>query len=136
MTPSSPPNIVLTGFMGVGKSAVGREVAARLGRPFVDLDDLIEENAGMRISAIFETRGEEYFRALEMMTLRELAAQRGMVIATGGGALVDAANREMMTRTSLVICLTASVSAIEDRVGDAADRPCWRAQTSSSASLP
>ena len=127
MTPQpsspTPPNIVLTGFMGVGKSAVGREVAARLGRPFVDLDDLIEQNAGMSINDIFATKGEDYFRALEMMTLRELAAQRGMVIATGGGALVDAANREMMTRSSLVICLTASVSAIEARVGDAADRP-------------
>ncbi len=123
--PSSPtpPNIVLTGFMGVGKSTVGREVAARLGRPFIDLDDLIEQNAGMSISDIFETQGEAHFRALEMMTLRELAAQRGMIIATGGGALVDAANREMMTRSSLVICLTASVSAIEARVGDAAHRP-------------
>ncbi len=121
--PSSPPNIVLTGFMGVGKSAVGREVAARLGRPFVDLDDLIEQEAGMSITDIFATRGEAHFRTLEMLTLRELAAQRGMVIATGGGALVDPANREMMTRTSLVICLTASVSAIEARVGEAADRP-------------
>jgi len=121
--PSSPPNIVLTGFMGVGKSAVGREVAARLGRPFVDMDALIEENAGMSINDIFASRGEEYFRALEALTLRELAAQQGMVIATGGGALVDASNREMMARSSLVICLTASVSAIEARIGDAADRP-------------
>jgi len=122
-SPSTPPNIVLTGFMGVGKSAVGREVAARLGRPFVDLDDLIEQNAGMSINDIFASKGEAHFRALERLTLRELAAQQGMVIATGGGALVDPANREMMARTSLVICLTASVSAIEARIGDAADRP-------------
>ena len=122
-SPSSPPNIVLTGFMGVGKSAVGREVAARLGRPFVDLDDLIEQNAGMSINDIFTARGEAHFRALEKQTLRELAAQRGTVIATGGGALVDAANREMMARSGLVICLTASVNAIEARIGDAADRP-------------
>ena len=122
-SPSNPPNIVLTGFMGVGKSAVGREVAARLGRPFIDLDARIEQNAGMSINEIFETKGEAHFRALEMLTLRELAAQQGLVIATGGGALVDAANREMVTRSSLVICLTASVSAIEARVGDATDRP-------------
>ncbi len=120
---SSPPNIVLTGFMGVGKSAVGREVAARLGRPFVDLDDLIEQKAGMSITDIFAQKGEKAFRAQEVMALREVAAQRGLVIATGGGALVDAANREMMARGSLVICLTASVSAIEARIGDAADRP-------------
>jgi len=117
------PNIVLTGFMGVGKSAVGREVAARLDRPFVDMDDLIEQNAGMSISDIFETKGEDYFRTLEAMTLRELAAQRGMIIATGGGALVNASNREMMARSSLLICLTASVGAIEARVGSDINRP-------------
>ena len=122
-SPDLPPNIVLTGFMGVGKTAVGREVAARLGRIFIDMDDLIEQEEGMSIPEIFDQKGEAYFRALESRMLRHLAVADELVIATGGGALVDPANREMMTRTSLVICLTASVSAIEARVGDGAQRP-------------
>ncbi|NOX63634.1 MAG: 3-dehydroquinate synthase [Chloroflexi bacterium] len=117
------PNIVLTGFMGVGKTAVGREVARRLGRTFVDMDDLIVLEAGMSIPEIFETRGEAYFRELESAVLRQLAAQNDLVIATGGGALVDPANRELMTRTSLVICLSASVSAIEERLSGDETRP-------------
>ena len=120
---SHPPNIVLAGFMGVGKSTVGREVAQRLGRPFVDLDDLIEQRTQMTIPDLFAQKGEDAFRAWESMLLRELAAQRGLVIATGGGALVDPANREMMTRSSLVVILTASVSAVEERVGANANRP-------------
>ena len=122
-TSEALPNIVLTGFMGVGKTAVGREVAARLGRPFIDMDDLIEQIEGMGIPEIFDQRGEAYFRKLENMTLRKLAAQQGLIIATGGGALVNPANREMITRTSLVICLTASISAIQARVGGETHRP-------------
>ncbi len=123
-TISVPPiNIVLTGFMGVGKTAVGREAAAQLGRPFVDVDDLIVEEAGVTIPEIFEQQGEAHFRRLERKVLRRLAAEQGQVIATGGGALVDAANRELMTRTSLVVCLSATVSAIEERIGDDVNRP-------------
>ena len=118
-----PPNIVLTGFMGVGKTTVGREAAAQLGRPFVDMDDLIVAEASMAIPEIFEQHGEAYFRSLERTVLRRLAAEQGLVIATGGGALVDAANRELMTRTSLVVCLSAAVSATEERIGADANRP-------------
>lgn len=120
---NTPPNIVLTGFMGVGKTAVGREIANRLDRPFFDLDDVIVAHAGMSVPEIFARHGEAHFRVLEKVALRQLAAQRGLIIATGGGALVDATNRELMTRTSLVVCLSASVSAIEERLGDAVDRP-------------
>lgn len=123
-----PPNIVLTGFMGAGKTAVGRAVAARLQRPFVDIDDLIVAQTGQSIPDIFAQHGEPHFRALESALVQHLAAQRGLVIATGGGALVDATNRERMTRSGLVICLAASVSAIVERVSndagtDAASRP-------------
>ncbi|HEY52698.1 MAG TPA: 3-dehydroquinate synthase [Caldilineae bacterium] len=120
---NNPPNIVLTGFMGVGKTAVGRAAATQLGRPFVDMDDLIVAEAGMSIPEIFDRHGEAHFRNLERTVLRRLAAEQGMVIATGGGALVDAANRELMTRTSLVVCLSAAVSAIEERIGADANRP-------------
>ena len=120
---TSPQTIVLTGFMGVGKSAVGRELATRLGRPFIDLDAKIEEKAGMSIPQIFAEQGEAHFRALERQLLRELAAQSGLVVATGGGALVDARNREMMVQNNLVVCLTASVESIEARLSDDAQRP-------------
>ncbi|MCS7040296.1 MAG: AAA family ATPase, partial [Caldilineales bacterium] len=115
---ASPPNLVLTGFMGTGKTAVGRAVAARLGRPFVDMDEWIARRAGMSIAEIFARQGEGAFRAMEAELVRELAGQRGLVIATGGGALVDPTNRETFCRTGLVICLTASVEAILARVGE------------------
>lgn len=118
-----PPNLVLTGFMGTGKTAVGRAVAARLGRPFVDMDEQIVQRAGMSIPEIFARQGERAFRALEAELVRELAGRRGLVIATGGGALVDATNRETFCRTGLVICLTASVEAILARVGEGRGRP-------------
>jgi len=123
MTSTASTSIVLTGFMGVGKSAVGREVAIRLGRTFIDLDDKIEEMAGMRIPQIFETWGEAHFRALERKLLRQLALQQGLVIATGGGALVDARNREMMVQQSLVVCLTATPETILQRLGNDTQRP-------------
>lgn len=117
-SPDLPPaNIVLTGFMGVGKTAVGRETATRLGRPFVDMDAVIAARAGLSVAEIFSRRGEAAFRALEADLIREVAGQRGLVVATGGGALVDATNRECMARSGLVICLAAGVDDILARVG-------------------
>jgi shikimate kinase len=85
-------NIILTGFMGTGKSTVGQVVAARLGRRFVDMDALIEQREGRPIPQIFAEAGEPYFRQLEAGLCRELAEQAAQVIATGGGALVPEAN--------------------------------------------
>lgn len=112
-------NLVLTGFMGTGKTAVGQEVARRLGRAFVDMDAVIETRAGKSIARIFETEGEGPFRQREAALCRELAAQEDLVIATGGGALVDADNRKAFLATSIVICLNASVDQILARVGAA-----------------
>ncbi len=123
MTHSPSPNIVITGFMGVGKSAVGREVAARLGRTFIDMDETIERQTDMSIADIFAQHGEEVFRALEKELLRELSFQKDLVIATGGGALVPEENRVMATRTSLVVCLTAGVDAILERLETDESRP-------------
>ncbi len=117
------PNIVLTGFMGVGKSAVGREVAARLQRTFIDMDETIEQQAGMSISDIFARHGEDVFRAMETALLRELTQRQGLVIATGGGTLIPAENRVMATRSSLVICLTAGMDTILERVQADESRP-------------
>jgi shikimate kinase/3-dehydroquinate synthase len=116
-------NIVLTGFMGTGKTAVGREVAARTGRPFVDLDDLIEQRAGKSIPEIFAQDGEPAFRALEAAICGEMAAPAGLVIATGGGAVVNPANREALAAGGTVICLEADLETILQRVGRGDDRP-------------
>ncbi|HOU15899.1 MAG TPA: 3-dehydroquinate synthase [Anaerolineae bacterium] len=116
-------NLVLTGFMGTGKTTVGREVARRLGRAFVDMDDIIAARAGKPIPRIFAENGEAAFRALEAAVCAELSAQDGLVIATGGGALVDAENRRVMQRGGVVICLDATPDEILRRVGDNHERP-------------
>jgi len=120
-----PPdiNIVITGFMGTGKTSVGREVARLLGRPFVDMDAEIEARAGKPISAIFAEEGEAAFRALEAELCRELSARQGLVIATGGGALVDAENRRRMMACGPVFCLNCSPDEIVRRLESARDRP-------------
>lgn len=123
--PPLPPNynIVITGFMGTGKSAVGRAVAERLGRWFVDMDTVIEQRAHKPIRAIFAEQGEVAFRLMEAELCHELARERNLVIATGGGTLVPKANREALGRTGVLICLTAPVDVILERLADADDRP-------------
>ncbi len=116
-------SIVLTGFMASGKTTVGRELALLLNRRFVDSDDVISERAGMTIPQIFARDGEAGFRALEKQVCRELAAQRGLVIATGGGMLVDAENRATMGASGLVVCLNAPASLIRERLARSANRP-------------
>lgn len=121
---TSDRNIVITGFMGTGKSTVGRRVAELLGRPFVDTDEEIVKRVGMAIPEIFATYGEEGFRHIEKRICRFYAAQRGYVIATGGGMLVDEANREVMVASGLVVCLNAAPEVIRQRLTkDPAERP-------------
>lgn len=123
---SGPPlgmNIVLTGFMGTGKSSVGRQVARRLGRPFFDMDDEIVARAGKSIPDIFEQEGEGAFRALEAEVCRSLSSRHGLVIATGGGALVDPENRRQMITSGPAFCLGCSPEGIEGRLSGAQDRP-------------
>ncbi|MEA3345482.1 MAG: 3-dehydroquinate synthase [Chloroflexota bacterium] len=117
------PNIVITGFMGTGKSSVGRLVAERLGRRFVDMDLLIEEQEGRSISDIFAEEGEPYFRALERDLCRELASRQDLVIATGGGTLVDPVNREVMARSGELFCLRCAPEEILRRLEVAEGRP-------------
>ena len=119
----SGPNLVLTGFMGSGKSAVGEEVARRLGRPFVDMDKQIEARAGKSITSVFAENGEAAFREMEAALCRELAGERGLVIATGGGTLVDPRNRESMIESGVVVCLTCGVDRVLQRLDAAGDRP-------------
>jgi len=124
-------NIVLTGFMGTGKSVIGREVARRLDCKFVDMDEEIEARAGKSIPAIFTQDGEAVFREMESALCLELSGEghpepvEGVVIATGGGALVTPANRALMMQSGTVICLSCSTDEILQRLEVTAnsDRP-------------
>ena len=116
-------NIALIGFMAVGKSAVGRNLAKRLGRRFVDLDRLIEKSAGMKVRQIFEQKGEAYFRQLEKQALAQVLAKDGQVIASGGGVVLDDDNLAMLREQTLLVGLSASTETILRRVGDRATRP-------------
>jgi shikimate kinase / 3-dehydroquinate synthase len=109
--------VVLTGFMASGKSAVGRALAARLGRPFIDSDHEIAARAGKSIAQIFAEDGEAAFRRLEREVIASLAAAPGSaVIATGGGALVDEANYAALAGVGTVVCLVARPEVIARRV--------------------
>jgi 3-dehydroquinate synthase len=121
MNPGALPNLVLTGFMGTGKTRVGQEVARRLGRPFVDMDTEIEARTGKTIPRIFAEEGEAAFRRMETALCAELSGRSGHVIATGGGTLVDPANRTAMMRSGTVVCLTCDVDEIVRRVKAAGD---------------
>jgi shikimate kinase/3-dehydroquinate synthase len=115
--------IVLTGFMGTGKSVVGQEVARRLGLRFVDMDDVIVERTGKPIPRIFAEDGEPAFRRMESQVCADLSVQDGLVVATGGGALIDPENRRTMMRSSTVVCLTADPDEILRRAGNDDNRP-------------
>jgi shikimate kinase len=116
-------NIALTGFMAVGKSAVGRKLARRLKRPFVDLDQAIEKTAGMKVREIFDQKGEAYFRRLEKQALAEILLRDGQVIATGGGVVLDDENLTLLKEKSLLICLKATPEILRRRAGTGKKRP-------------
>ena len=120
---SKDQNIVLTGFMSTGKSTVGLRLAELLKRRFVDSDNVIVERAGMTIPQIFVRDGEAGFRALEKEVCGDLAAQHGLVIATGGGMLIDPENRARMLASGFVVCLEARLDVIRARLALADDRP-------------
>jgi len=116
-------NLIITGFMGSGKSEVGREVARRLGREFVDMDTLIEQRVGMAIPDIFAQRGEGFFRQQERQLCQELAQRHGLVIATGGGALIPEENRQVLGTNGLLVCLNCDVEEILRRLAKVENRP-------------
>ncbi len=108
-------NIVLVGLMGSGKTAVGRLLAERLGRPLVDTDALVEEAAGCTIAEIFAAEGEEGFRRREAEAVARAAAGDNQVIATGGGAVLRPGNREALRSSGLVIWLDAEPESLYQR---------------------
>lgn len=116
-------NIVLTGFMGTGKTSVGKRLAKELNLKFVDTDDLIEKEAGASIKEIFAKFGEGYFRRLESKVINEISSHTDMVISTGGGAVVNLLNLEALKKSSIIISLTASIDTILLRIGNGDERP-------------
>lgn len=116
-------NIVITGFMGTGKTTVGEIVAKKLNRQFVDMDAVIEQRSGLTIPRIFAGYSERFFRAMEHGLAHELAMQSGLVIATGGGALVKEDLREMMGQHGTLVCLNATEEEIRDRLQETDERP-------------
>jgi len=122
------PTIILTGFMGTGKSTIGRGLAESLGRQFVDSDDLISQQTGRSIVELFEAEGEAVFRAHERRFAREFAGKEQLVIATGGGLMVDPLNAVLLGRNNIVFCLNATPEEILSRLGnDGTSRPLLQA---------
>lgn len=118
-------NIILCGFMGCGKTVVGKELAKIMGRKFIDTDDMIEKEQGMAIKAIFTARGEDYFRDLEYEVCRKAADERNCIISTGGGALTFDRNVEALKKGGKVVFLDASFDIICQRIGTSHNRPLF-----------
>jgi shikimate kinase len=116
-------NIALIGFMAVGKSAIGRTLAKKLRRRFVDLDRVIERAEGRKVREIFEHKGEAYFRQLEKQALAEVLEKNNQIIATGGGVILDDQNLQILREKALLIGLSAEMDVLLARAGDATKRP-------------
>jgi len=117
------PQVILTGFMATGKTEVGRRLARRLGRPFIDVDGLVEASAGRTVAGIFATEGEARFRERERAAVVEACRVPDAVVATGGGTMLDADNRRRLAAAGPIVCLAAPAEEILRRVGDTAQRP-------------
>lgn len=120
--------VYLVGMPGSGKSTVGREVAGRLGVPFVDLDEEVERRSGATVSQIFASEGEAGFRTLEARALVDASRQDPSVVACGGGVVLEPANRITLRNTGTCVYLDVPLGVLEERVEPAADRPLIRAE--------
>ena len=116
-------NIILVGPMGSGKTTVGQILAINLGWRFIDTDQLIVERTGKEIPLLFEEQGEEYFRQVEKEVISRFSQISRTVIATGGGAVIDRTNYQLLKENGLVFYLKASPSVLTRRVGSGKGRP-------------
>jgi shikimate kinase len=121
-------NIIITGFMGTGKSVVAKELARKLKMEFIDMDQMIEEGLGISISDIFDRYGENYFREQENKLVKELFQKENMVIATGGGTLLSSDNARMLGQAGEIVCLYADSQTIYNRVKKKNDRPLLKGE--------
>lgn len=117
------PPIFLVGMMGAGKTTIGRHLAALLGREFVDLDQAIEARCGVRVATIFDIEGEAGFRRRETAALDEYSRRQGLILATGGGAVLAPENRDMLRERGCVVYLRAGVDELYRRVARDRNRP-------------
>lgn len=116
-------NIVLVGYRGTGKSTVGKVLAARLGRPVVSTDTEVVRRAGQTVPEIVAQHGWEHFRDLESTVCQDFSGRDGLIIDTGGGAILRPQNVECLKKTGTIFWLTASVSSIASRIGSDTQRP-------------
>jgi shikimate kinase len=120
---SATPHLILVGLPGVGKTTIGRAVARRLGRSFLDFDQEIERRAGMEVREIFRLQGEDYFRGLEFALTQELSRVGGMVLSPGGGWITQERSVELLRSTGRIIYLRASPEAVARRLRRVETRP-------------
>jgi shikimate kinase len=116
-------NIVLVGLMGSGKSTVGKYLAQNTGLRLVDTDKVIEDSVGMRISDIFELKGETVFRELECEAVKQVAEKGNVIISTGGGAFENSSNRDELLKNGMVFYLKASADCLFKRIKNDNSRP-------------
>ena len=121
------PNLILVGPMGAGKTSIGRRLAERLGLAFVDADVALETTTGATVNLIFELEGEAGFRERERQLLADLCAQRGLLIATGGGAVLDSSTRRVLAASGFVVYLRTGVERQLERLKRDRTRPLLRA---------
>lgn len=123
------PNIALVGFMGCGKTSVGRCLAARTGYDFVDTDDLVAEKAGKPVAEIFSAEGEGAFRVMEREVLQGLVGRKRMILSTGGGLILEPVNREALRRMGIVAWLDADPDLLFERASRSGRRPLLQTDT-------
>ena len=116
-------NIILCGFMGSGKSTIGKQLSERMGMRLIDTDTYIEQKEGMKISDIFAEKGEEYFRSLELQVCNELSQLRATVISTGGGTLLKEENVKAIKKNGVVFLLNVSPEIVLHRLRNDTTRP-------------
>lgn len=119
-------NIVLTGFMGTGKSTIGKLLAEELKKDFIDTDLFIERRYGKSIPQIFEEEGEERFRELEVNVIKEITKRKNAVISCGGGVVLNPVNVERLRKKGRIVLLTASLEDIMKRISEDRKRPLLR----------
>lgn len=117
------PNIVLVGFMGTGKTSIGRRLSTQLRMRYVDTDDVIERDSGRRISDIFSKDGEPAFRELESEAVRKVSKLDNHIISTGGGVVLKETNMVELRQNGIIFCLTATAEEIYQRVRHQSHRP-------------
>ena len=116
-------NIILVGFMGCGKSTVGKLLAEQLHYKFIDTDTLIEQNENMSVNDIFSQKGEEYFRVTETTVAKDLSQKNGLVIATGGGMMLNPDNAKALNQTGITFWIKVTPETVLKRLADDTSRP-------------